>query len=335
MNTALLLLACAKPAPPPAPAADPPAREFGAALPEAPVTSLPLDPKSPAAQEDAEISGLAWWGDRLLLLPQYPDFDGESVAVYTLNRADVMAAIDSGAALSPTPLAFSVTGSEGLTWFRENLDCFEGFEAVVFSGDDAWLTVETCKQGGIVHADISEAGLTVDPTTLQTIPSNSGISNMAEETLLLDGERLLTMHEANGAIVEAPTGHVFSRALESAGEVRVPSLEYRVTDATSRDEDGRFWVINYFYPKGSLKTPAVDPLALAWGVGTSHQSEKHVERLVELQLSESGVALVERAPVYLVLDEDPRNWEGVVRVEGGWLLVTDKYPGTVLGFVRG
>ncbi|NBC86319.1 MAG: hypothetical protein GVY25_09025, partial [Bacteroidetes bacterium] len=33
----------------------------------------------PAGRRAAQLSGLAWWGDRLLLLPQYPDAQGDTV----------------------------------------------------------------------------------------------------------------------------------------------------------------------------------------------------------------------------------------------------------------
>ena len=343
MISIFLLLACAKPAslpaPIPAPPADPmPVSATAAQTPsleEAAVTLLALDPGSPVARADAEISGMAWWGDRLVLLPQYPDFDGERVAVYTAARADVAAAID-GASLPLAPLPFSATAGDGLGWFVENLDCFEGFEAIAFDGDDAWLTVETCDGGGILRGTVSEAGLAVDPTTLQMIPSNSGIDNRGEEALILDGEVVLTMHESNGSsVVTAATAHAFTRALAPTGELPFPAVEYRITDATDVDDAGRFWAINYFYP-GRGRQRAKDLQAVTWGVGESHQRSPQVERLLELQLSETAITLVSHAPVYLALDgEEGRNWEGIVRVEGGWLLVTDKHPETLLAFVPG
>ena len=73
-----------------------------------------------------------------------------------------------------------------------------------------------------------------------------------------------------------------------------------------------------------------------WGVGTSHAEFEQVERLVEMQLSDDAVTIVPAPPIQLELvdAETSRNWEGIVRLDDrGFLLVTDKYPETVLGFV--
>ena len=54
-----------------------------------------------------------------------------------------------------------------------------------------------------------------------------------------------------------------------------------------------------------------------------------------LQYDADGITFVDRAPVQLELPgEDARNWEGIVRLDDvGFLLVTDQYPQTILGFV--
>ena len=44
------------------------------AVQEIPVTEIVLT--GPLTDRDAEISGMAWYGNILILLPQYPDFDG-------------------------------------------------------------------------------------------------------------------------------------------------------------------------------------------------------------------------------------------------------------------
>jgi hypothetical protein len=62
-----------------------------------------------------------------------------------------------------------------------------------------------------------------------------------------------------------------------------------------------------------------------------------VERLVEFECNGSGIRLTKRPPIPLKLrlDEPPRNWEGIVRLEGrGFLLITDEHPRTILGFVE-
>jgi len=61
-----------------------------------------------------------------------------------------------------------------------------------------------------------------------------------------------------------------------------------------------------------------------------------VERLLPFCYAEDRLSLADQAPIQLqLLDaETSRNWEGIERVEDrGFLLVTDKFPGTQLGFV--
>jgi len=46
---------------------------------------------------------------------------------------------------------------------------------------------------------------------------------------------------------------------------------------------------------------------------------------------------VKQPPIQLKLinDDNSRNWEGIVRFgDEGFIIVTDKFPSTILGFVR-
>ena len=78
-----------------------------------------------------------------------------------------------------------------------------------------------------------------------------------------------------------------------------------------------------------------DPIAERYGQGPTHQTYEGVERLVEFQYSEAGITLLDVPPIQLaLLEEDLRNWEGLVRLdERGFLIATDKFPQTILGFV--
>jgi hypothetical protein len=72
-----------------------------------------------------------------------------------------------------------------------------------------------------------------------------------------------------------------------------------------------------------------------YGTGPTHAQKPQVERLIELQVKDAGIVLTDRPPIQLQLSSDvPRNWEGLVRLDDrGFLLATDKFPGTLLGFV--
>ena len=115
-----------------------------------------------------------------------------------------------------------------------------------------------------------------------------------------------------------------------------PTIEYRLTDATETDGEGRFWMINYLKDGGVKKLdPAPDELAAQYGLGLTHAEAQAVERLVEFQVTEEGVVRTHTPPIQLqLLDDQSRNWEGIVRLgQRGFLLMTDKYPETILGFV--
>ena len=108
-----------------------------------------------------------------------------------------------------------------------------------------------------------------------------------------------------------------------------------MTDATAVDENDRFWLINYFFPGDTDLRPLSDPLSQQFGQGTTHQQHEQVERLVELQLGAAAITLTGAPPIQLQLpDDEARNWEGLVHLdERGFLLATDKFPTTILGFV--
>jgi hypothetical protein len=306
------------------------------------VTEIPLS--GPLTQPDAQVSGLAWYGDYLILLPQYPDFsvkDGEG-AIYALPRGDLLATLEGATAgpLLPLPIPFVAPS------LADEIDGYEGYEAIAFLGDRAFLTIEADTASGmrayLVSGQMSPdlSALTLDTSTHTEISPQSDIDNMSDETLLVAGDRLVTIYEANGAAVNTfPWAHLFDIGLSLAGTIPFPQIEYRITDATALDGEGRFWAINYFFPGDVALHPERDPLAERYGWGLTHSPEGAVERLVEFQFTESGIDLVDRPPLQLELPGDllgglGRNWEGLVRLdERGFLLVTDTFPDTILAFV--
>jgi hypothetical protein len=182
------------------------------------------------------------------------------------------------------------------------------------------------------------SALTVDVTNPVPIPSRVELVNMSDEAMVVAGGEVYTFHEINGPAVNPdPVAHRFSADLQLLGTVTCPALEYRITDATEVDADGRFWVVNYFYPGDrELIRPGPDALRQRDGAGPTHRRCQAVERLVEFQLRGGEVICTDTPVIQLQLlgDEQCRNWEGVVRLDGrGFLLVTDEYPRTILAFV--
>lgn len=307
---------------------------------EVPVVLLPLD--GPVANSRAEVSGMGWYGDDVVILPQYPHrFEGgPEGALFTLSREEVVAFLEgrSGAgALTPAAVPFHAPG------VREAVEGFEGYESITFVGDQVYLTIEASPDGEMVgylvtgHVEPGMAGVHVDSGTLVEIPPQADLSNMTDESVLFVGDALLTFYEANGAHVNPrPVAHRYSMDAAPLAPIAFPTLEYRVTDATAVDAEGRFWVTNYFWPgDGEKLDPAADALAQRFGRGATHADSEIVERLVEMRYTGTDVVLTERAPIQLALEGgEARNWEAVVRLaDRGFLLMTDTHPETLLGFV--
>jgi hypothetical protein len=57
--------------------------------------------------------------------------------------------------------------------------------------------------------------------------------------------------------------------------------------------------------------------------------------LIQFKLTNGIIQLTDRKPIEIELDENgSRNWEGLVRLDhNGFLIATDKFPGSFLGFV--
>lgn len=311
--------------------------ELQGTAPEQPVTLLPLG--GPLQSPKAEISGLAWYGEHLILLPQYPDWKRDGApCLYTLPKAEILARLEHTAdgPLEPRCIPFDSGG------LQDEVPGFEGYEAIGFAGDQAYLTVETHPRTGAgllvtgrIAPDLS--GLRLEASPRAALPLPAEISNAGFEALVVGEERVLALYEGNGARVNpAPAAEDFNRALTRVMKRSLPAIEYRLTDATSLDAAGRFWVINYNFPGSqSAYKPAADPLMARYGTGPTHARRPQVERLLELQVTPTGIELTPRPPLQLQLsDEGPRNWEGLVRLDDrGFLLVTDTFPRTLLGFV--
>ncbi|MCP5095588.1 MAG: hypothetical protein GY943_08555 [Chloroflexi bacterium] len=302
---------------------------------EQPVTEIPL--AGPVSAADAEVSGMTWYGDWLILLPQYPSVVEDSL--YALAKADILAVLDGQQAgpITPQPIPFDTSAIE-------SLPNFEGVEAIAFNGEDVYITIETDQGstmagyliGGRIEPDLSALTVTTSPTI--PIPAQTEIDNYSEESVLFFDEMVMTLYEANGSLInDAPQVHRFDALLNELEAVSFPNIEYRITDVTDVDGNGRFWAINYIF-EGSIDklNPAPDPLVAQYGIGTTHAENNTVERLVEFQYTNEGVDFTDNAPIQLTLlsDGTARNWEGIVRLDDrGFLLITDKFPDTILAFV--
>ena len=297
--------------------------------------------QGPITNPEAEISGLTWYGDYLIILSQYPAFpsEGGGGQAFALPKADILAYLEDASPEPLTPFSIAFDAPD----LRPHIANFEGYEAIVFDGNKAYLTIEaeppSKTRSYLVTATIAQdlSTLKVDTTGMVPIYSQSDVENMAEETLILTEENILSVHEANGKNVNAtPVAHVFDLERQALGTIPFPAVPYRITDATTLDKDNRFWAINYHYPDDQELYTSQDPLAERYGRGATHAGTKTVERLVEFQYTTNGIKLTNTPPIQLeLLSDDSRNWEGLARLDDkGFLIMTDKFPNTTLGFVQ-
>lgn len=308
-------------------------------VPEQPVIPIPLT--GPLADRNAEVSGLAWYGEYLIFLPQYPNFssayEGDGF-LYALPKEDIVALLDGRSDSPLEPVAIRLNDSD----LSSRIENYQGFEAIGFSGERVFLTIEagagSDMRGYLVSGEIMPglSGITLDADHLAEIPLQRQLGNMSDESLLVLEDRIVTIYEVNGAGVNPQSvAHAFDFNLNPLGTVPFPPIEYRISDATLAGDGSRFWVVNCFYSGDKEILPLSDPLTARFGQGFTHSQHETVERLVEMQYSKSGITLGDKTPVLLTLIADTnRNWEGLALLEDrGFLLMTDKFPETILAFV--
>lgn len=297
------------------------------------VQSIPLS--GPAADRSSELSGLAWQGNRLYLLPQYPQRFGEGDgSLFYLDGDELRTFVKNGQGqtLVPDAIPFRAPG------LKEGIPNFQGYEAIGFHDKRVYLSIEagegTEMHGYLVSGQVRGDGISLDPGTLTELKFPVSTENHAGEAIVVTDDRVLIFYEVNGAGVNPqPTAQVFDLDLNPLPAISFPALEYRVTDAAWNGD--QLWLINYYFPGGEVSKPSSDPLAETFGQGHTHHQLEHVERIVGLEFDGNVITLDGRGPVQLELEQDARNWEGLALLDDiGFLLVTDKYPETRLGFVK-
>jgi hypothetical protein len=323
-------------------------------------TVIEIDVKFPGTAESPEMSGLAWYKDYLIILPQFPHLfkSGYDGKLFAVPKAQILSYLDdkknketNPPAIEPQAIDFIIDKE-----LFNQIEDFEGFEAIGFWDNRVFITIEASPprqmmgylaSGQITTGPNNEMTITISGKLIKIQPQ-ACISNAAYETLVVTKDIVMVFFEGNGININAsPLAYVYNHDLQFIHAIAFPHIEYRITDATSLDTSNRFWCINYFWPAAKDKNsycPAEDPIAKAYGEGETHKKAEIVERLVEFEYIEpknnkyAKIVLVNSPPIQMELlgaDKfDARNWEGLVRLDNhGFLLVTDEHPKTMLGFI--
>ena len=300
----------------------------------------------PKEQSEAsmEYSGLAWYGNNLILLPQYPEgIDGNRDGfLYAISRESLIDFLENPA--TQVQIGSIPFDDAGLS---KDIIGFEGFEAVVFVEDSVYLTIEArggnpmksyLVKGTVVTEEGRISKILLDASSLVELKVQNTSSNASYEALTTDGQYIYAFFEQNGkAQNDHPYAVRLNLDLTNYQEVPLDFINYRLTDATIMNDDGGFWIINYFFPGDTHLRVGEDPISTRYGLGESHQQNEPVERLVKMNFTNGEFVLAEEAPLYLHLLEnnEARNWEGLVELDdSGFLIVTDKFPGSILVYIK-
>lgn len=321
-----------------------PCTEYVAAQPveidEISVKIIALSP--PLSHRDAELSGLTWCGDKLILMPQYPERFAQEDTHYFfyLERRQIENYLDrpSDKALQAQKIWLDEQN------VRDALSVFDGYEAIACEENTLWLSFETINHQGqhqsmAVTAELSlipRAKITIDPKSRVLLGNQSMLTNMGDEAIFMQGKDLFTIHEINDSeLVKEPRAQKIDYKTKQLTPYKFPYVPYRITDASALDKHQRFWAINYKYRGDTFNQKSDDNLSHKHGRGASHAQYDNVERLLQFQLKNNSIDLIASSPLSLLMTSaQGRNWEGIARLGNrGFIIVTDKHPETILGFV--
>jgi hypothetical protein len=303
---------------------------------EQPLTIIPLS--GPLSNPDARVAGLAWAGDTLLILPEKPAFlnDGKSY-LFALSRSD-LAAILNGVIpgpLSPQQLTLvdaSVTAQ---------IPGFLGYQAVEVIGEQLYLlaqgSLNNSPRSYLVSGSLSAelTSLTLDPGKIVELPAQPANANRPYRSLLASADVLLALPELSGLKSNpAPLALRYDRSLSALGSLPLTGIEYALSGVTRPDSTGRFWALNRWLPGEAGGLSGLDPLALLYGEGVTHQVFDQVERLAAFQVTAGGVVLAASSPVQLELSaRGARDWQGLAEFGDQGFLLAGNQPGVILAFL--
>lgn len=285
------------------------------------------------ANRSIEASGLTWYKDNLIILPQFPhkwddSFDG-AIFYIPKTRIDNYLIGKSTKPIVGEKLYFVAKGLDEIGKSKGS-----GYEAITFINDTVYVAIESVSAGKSVsyvvkgRIDFEQKKIILNSASKIEIKSKTGIHNMGEETILAFENSIYTIHEANGINVnKVPTISKLNNKLTEKTKISFPNVEYRITDATAVDLAGDFFVANYFYP-GEYKK--LKP-------NLSEEKKKEaIERILQFKITDSSVVKTGAKPIILSNpnNKNGRNWEGIVRYNSGFLLITDMFPRTILAYYR-
>lgn len=295
-----------------------------------------------ASDRNAEYSSLCWYEENLILLPQYPSYFRSKVdkdIIFMIPKDKLSNAIKNKGKKVIEPETIEVINNK----VYQLLPGYEGFEGICYDGEFFYLTVEynaASNQAVIVKARLTEdkqqLEILNDQHLILDLPTN--VFNASYESIFIFDDHIYVIYEANGRIVNKNRiAKKISKDLQTVEDVRFDTIEYRITDVTSFDKTGRGWAINYFWP-GDADHYLPDEDFIPNKFPNENNVEFGIERIIPLIINDNKIEYDKsRDPIYVKKEmrDVSYNWEGIVAYrDDSFFLVTDKFPQTVLRFLK-
>ncbi len=268
--------------------------------------------------KNAEFSGMAWAGDYLILLPQYPgEFSlpvrprhgPRSGCIFYVKKDDIK--INGSSSLTLQTIRFEVKNVPG-NWDRN----YQGYEAIAFNDEDVFLTIEMKKNRSYLVKGRLERDNNGIPTRIYDVDFEkrkkilkiSRKSNSGEEALIFIDGKAIVIHEYSGK-GESGNSPFIVRSIDDGRvgknfSVLILSDRDRITDATANDSTfSKFWVIS----RKDRKNFFINKL--------------------RFEIQNDVFVLSTEEEIRILSDGKAHNWEGIVRfsdsINDGFLVVED------------
>ena len=180
-----------------------------------------------------EISGLDWYKDNLVLLPE--NLNG---FVFIIPKEKIIKSI---ALKNPAPI-FPEVNIFKTPNYSKTIKGFEGFESIAFNNDKFFVTIEAKDNDEMKSylawgkIDSNSLNMTIHKDSLKEIKTPIQVKNMTYESALIYKENIILLYEANGRNLQSKiTQPNISLLNHSISSIKFPNIEYRITDATKVD----------------------------------------------------------------------------------------------------
>ena len=288
------------------------------------------------AKAESQISGMAWWRNTLVLLPQYTDWRRGKSVLYTIPEKTIRAYLDTETPMPITPEELPIVVPKSISAHAG----FEGLEAILIIQDRVYVTVEISHNGlmqaYLVTGTIAKTGVTLTDTRIP-LPAPLQIPNMAFESLSAYQNDVIAFFEVNSPRLPVQSvAYLCEKGIAPCVPLPLESVMFRITDATRSNSRRQLWILNQSFKaieKKLQSTMETDPCSTLLG------NTKGYGQLMPFQLTTEDIRRDTSRPVLCIqmqhVDKRIPNFEGLVRLDRkGFLVITDAYPRTLFGFVE-